>query len=290
MNIFRFKTCVAIEKGWSNDKKYCVTDENGVKILLRISSAEQYGAKKFEFAMMEKLVQLNIPMCIPLEFGACDEGVYSLQSWIEGTDLEEIIHTFSSEKQYDLGLEAGRVLKQIHSIPAPKTQEPWDLHFNRKIDRNIKNYVDCPIKFDGSNVIIDYINDNRHLLKDRPQVFQHGDYHVGNMMFENGKVVIIDFNRHDFGDPWEEFNRIVWCAQKSPLFASGMLNGYFNGNPPENFWRLLALYIGSNTLSSIPWAISFGQSEVDTMLNQAKEVLSWYDDMRKIVPTWYNRV
>jgi aminoglycoside phosphotransferase (APT) family kinase protein len=23
------------------------------------------------------------------------------------------------------------------------------------------------------------------------------------------KIVIIDFDRYDFGDPWEEFNRIV---------------------------------------------------------------------------------
>ena len=53
------------------------------------------------------------------------------------------------------------------------------------------------------------------------------------------------------------------------------------------FWRLLALYISSNTLSSVYWAIPFGQDEVNTMLNQAKEVLSWYDNMRNPVPTWY---
>lgn len=288
MNLSQFKTCVPIEKGWSRDKKYCVTDENDTNFLLRISSLDQYDNKKFEFAMMEKLVQLNTPMCIPLEFGICDEGVYSLQSWIHGDDLEEIIHTFSDDKQYDLGLEAGRILRQIHSIPAPKTQEPWDLRFNRKIDRNIRNYNDCPIKFDDADYIISYINENRHLLKDRPQVFQHDDYHIGNMMLENGRVVIIDFNRHDFGDPWEEFNRIVWCGEKSPIFASGMVNGYFDGNPPDDFWRLLALYIGSNALSAIPWAIPFGQDEVNTMMNQAKEVLSWYDDMRCVVPRWYS--
>ena len=50
---------------------------------------------------------------------------------------------------------------------------------------------------------------------------------------------------------------------------------------------MLALYISSNTLSSVYWAIPFGQDEVNTMLNQAKEVLSWYDNMRNPVPTWY---
>ena len=126
------------------------------------------------------------------------------------------------------------------------------------------------------------------MLRGRPQVYQHGDYHIGNMMIDrNGKLHIIDFNRNDSGDPWEEFNRIVWCAQKSPLFASGMVNGYFDGDVPLEFWKLLALYISSNTLSSVYWAIPFGQGEVDTMLNQAKEVLSWYDNMRNPIPTWY---
>ena len=66
-----------------------------------------------------------------------------------------------------------------------------------------------------------------------------------------------------------------------------MVNGYFDGDVPLEFWKLLALYISSNTLSSVYWAIPFGQDEVDTMLNQAKEVLSWYDNMRNPIPTWY---
>ncbi len=126
-------------------------------------------------------------------------------------------------------------------------------------------------------------------MKNRPQVYQHGDYHIGNMMISNGRLHIIDFNRNDYGDPWEEFNRIVWCAQRSPLFASGMVNGYFDNEASQNFWKLLALYISSNTLSSVYWAIPFGQEEVDTMLGQAKEVLEWYDNMRNIIPAWYRK-
>lgn len=136
--------------------------------------------------------------------------------------------------------------------------------------------------------LINYINTNRHLLKNRPQVYQHGDYHIGNLMMGyDGKLYVIDFNRNDYGDPWEEFNRIVWCAQKSPLFASGMVNGYFDDNVPVLFWKLLALYIASNTLSSVSWAIPFGHEKVATMVNQAREILYWYDNMKSIIPNWY---
>ena len=109
------------------------------------------------------------------------------------------------------------------------------------------------------------------------------------MIGRDGRLYIIDFNRNDFGDPWEEFNRIVWCAQKAPVFAAGMVDGYFDGEVPLDFWKLLALYISSNTLSSVCWAIPMGQDEVKTMLAQARDVLFWYDNMRNPIPKWYFR-
>lgn len=278
-----------INKGWSGDKKYCVTDAQGKKFLLRISPIEQYEQKKSEYEHMVQVSALGIPMCKPLEFGKCEEGVYSVQSWIDGVDAKNIISTFSDAKQYAYGAEAGCILRKIHSIPAPKTQEDWETRFNRKIDTKIKKYRECPLKYENGQAFIDFVEKNRHLLKNRPQVYQHGDYHIGNMMIDrSGRLQIIDFNRNDYGDPWEEFNRIVWCAQNSPFFASGMVNGYFDNEVPMEFWRLLALYISSNTLSSLYWAIPFGEREIKVMVNQAKDVLSWYDNMKNPIPTWYH--
>ena len=283
-----FATKEPINKGWSSDKKYCATDKNGTRYLLRVSDIAQYDAKRSEFDMMKQVASFGVPMCQPIEFGTCEEGVYTVLSWIDGVDAEEIISAQSDTEQYIYGLESGRILRKIHSIPAPATQEDWESRFNRKMDDKIRKYDECPIKYENGQAFIDYINENRHLLKGRPQVYQHGDYHIGNMMIDRkGQLYIIDFNRNDYGDPWEEFNRIVWCAQRSPLFASGMVNGYFDGDVPLKFWKLLALYISSNTLSSICWAIPFGQTEVDTMLNQAREVLSWYNNMRNPIPAWY---
>ena len=50
---------------------------------------------------------------------------------------------------------------------------------------------------------------------------------------------MIDFDRFDFGDPWEEFNRIVWSAQVSTPFASGMIDGYFDNEVPDYFGNFL---------------------------------------------------
>lgn len=281
---------IPIEKGWSGDKKYRVVS-GGVKYLLRVSPAEKYEKRKATFELTKRLASSGVPMCRPVEFGTCAGGVYVLQSWIDGQDAEDVIPSLSNAEQYSYGLEAGRILKIIHSIPAPEGQEAWESRFNRKINRNIKRYNDCPLKHDNGQLFIDYINANRYLLKDRPRCCQHGDYHIGNMMIDkDGGLRIIDFDRDDFGDPWEEFNRIVWCAQASQHFASGMVDGYFTHGVPLEFRQLLALYISSNSLSSLPWAIPFGQAEIDTMQNQAREVLLWYDNLKNPIPTWYKGV
>lgn len=288
MQVINITDRVLIEKGWSGDKKYCVTDIDGTKYLLRISPISQYNQKKQGYQMMEHVAKLDVPMCKPIEFGICDDGVYSFQSWIDGIDMESIISTLPDKSQYKYGLEAGRILKKIHAVPIPNMQEDWEIRFNRKMNNKIQKYQECPIKCENGQFFIDYINANRHLLHNRPQVYQHGDYHIGNMMIDKkGNLQIIDFDRNDFGDPWEEFNRIVWCAQQSSFFASGMVDGYFGNVVPMDFWRLLALYIASNTLSSVYWAIPFGKDEVNTMLNQAQEILQWYDNMQKVIPLWY---
>lgn len=279
-----------INKGWSTDIKYLIKDDNNNKYLLRISSIDQYDKKLIEFNYLKKLEEIGLSMCKPIEFGTCDEGVYIILSWIEGVDAQEYILNLSNKEQYEYGIIAGKELLKIHSLKAPSNIFDWEEKFNKKIDRKIKMYEDCPIKIDKANNLIEYINNNRHLLKNRNLVFHHGDYHIGNMMInENKELVIIDFNRADFGDPYEEFNRIVWCAQASSYFASGIVDGYFNNDVPIDFWKVLALYVSSNTLSSIPWAIPFGKEEIEVMINQSKDVLRWYDDMNTYIPSWYKK-
>lgn len=45
-----------------------------------------------------------------------------------------------------------------------------------------------------------------------------------------------------------------------------MVDGYFDNDIPIEFWKLLALYISSNTLSSVPWAIPFGKEQIEVMI------------------------
>ena len=283
-----FVTKQRIEKGWSGDKKYCVTDAQGNRFLLRVSPVEQYARKKSIFARMGQVADLGVPMGKPLAFGIAEDGVYSLQTWIDGVDLEETIHTLPREKQYSYGFAAGKILKEIHKIPAPNGTEAWEAYFNRKLDRNIEMYKACPVQYEKGQVFIEYINGHRGFLAGRPQTYQHGDYHIGNMRIgTDQQLYILDFDRNHFGDPWEDFNPILRCAPAAPLFATGMVNGFSDDSAPGLFWERLVLYISSNRVSSLPWAVPFGQSQIQVMRKQAEDVLRWYDGMTNSVPTWY---
>jgi serine/threonine-protein kinase len=285
-----FRKIEPILKGWSGDKKYYIETYDNRHLLLRMADIAEYDRKKAEFEIITRLSALGVPMSHPVDFGICDNGqsVYSLLTWCEGEDAESVLPKLSDTEQYLLGVRSGEILRLIHTIPAPVTQEEWSYRFSRKTDNKIAAYKACGVQFDGDEHILRYLEDNRQLLSGRPQCLQQGDYHVGNMIISSVRELsIIDFNRPDFGDPWEEFNRIVWSAAVSPWFATGQLNGYFGGTPPLVFFRLLAYYIASNTISSIYWAIPFGQNEVDTMLKQTQDVLRWFDNMNNPVPTWY---
>lgn len=291
MNIYEsIVSRTSIEKGWSGDRKYRVTTADGGSYLLRLSDMDRLERKQREFEKMKEVAALGIPMCLPVEFGLCDEGVYAIQSWVDGVDAESAIMTMAETEQFRYGLDAGKILAKIHTLPAPADAPSWESRFNAKIDRKIAMYESCPLKYENGGAFLKYLTGNRHLLANRPQSYQHGDYHIGNMMIDHGgKLIIIDFDRDDFGDPWEEFNRIVWCAQTAPAFASGMVDGYFGGEVPMEFWKLLALYISSNTLSSLPWAISFGEKEIQVMRTQAAQILQWYDSMNNVIPSWYRK-
>ena len=153
----------------------------------------------------------------------------------------------------------------------------------------IKNYNNCHLKYNNGELFINYLQNNRHLLDDRPNSFQHGDYHIGNFMLDkNNNLVIIDFEGYNYGDPWEEFDRLVWCTEKSPNFAKGMVDGYFNNQVPIVFFKTILLYISNNILSSLPWAVNYGEEQIEIMKNLANNELKFYKNFTTVIPTWYN--
>ena len=287
-----FETIVSrepIDRGWSADRKYRAVDAEGNVYFLRISPMSQYENRSLQFLHMQKVRALGVRVCESVEFGTCPEGCYQLQGWVKGRDAEPVLPTLTGEQRYALGREAGQMLRTIHSIPAPFEAEPWGARYGRKLDSKIAAYEKSPLKYEKGDLYLEILRRERYLVQERPTVWHHGDFHCGNLMLdEYQRLWVIDFDREDIGDPWYEFNRIIWDVRVGAEYARGMIDGYFDGNIPEEFWRIMRLYLCQNMISSLPWAVGFGEEEIRIATENAQRVLEWYDDLKEVVPNWYH--
>lgn len=277
-----------VTKGWSLDHKFKVTNAQSQNFLLRLTEITNLVHTQTEFDLLS---QMNLPnISTPIEIGLTNDNayVYTIYNWIEGEDTINHIQSYTKIDQYKLGIECGKHLRLIHQIPIKQPNRTWEYHYTNKINRKIEQLKNCPLALENSEIYLKCIKDTIHLLKNRTYTFQHGDFHIGNTLIKtNGDLCLIDFNRHDIGDPWEEFNRIPFSVELSPEFASGSIDGYFDHNVPEDFFPLLALYTSVNQISSLPWAIAYGEKEISTMIRLSKQTLEWYDNFSTFIPKWY---
>ncbi len=277
-----------LTKGWSTDRKYKVQLEDGRLGLLRIAERPAYEAKRLEFQLVEKLFGLGLPVAEPLSCWADEESVYTLYEWVEGQDMKEVASDLSDSVLYDLGCQSGQFLRTLHALPIDQSLRDWNSFYQAKIDNKLAAYQAASHSYPTGPAMIDFVQANRHLLAGRPIAYHHGDFHTGNFLLgRDGKLKILDFDRYDIGDPWEEFNRLIFTADLSPAFARGQVDAYFEGAIPEEFWRLLALYLTVNSLGALSWAEHQDSEQILLMIKQSAAISEWYEGFCLHIPKWY---
>ncbi len=286
-----FSKVKEIEKGMSGDRKYYIETRDGKKLLLRITDISNYEIKKKDYDFLLSVNKADLPVPKAIEFGMCEDGasVYMLLEWMEGEEAEKVVPSMVNEKQYEIGVKSGQILKGIHdnSIVNDMEQDWYDRYFE-VINPRIEAYKNEGIPFEGADEILSFIEENKHLLHSRRQCSIHGDYHLGNLIInDKEELFVIDWQTVDFegvGDPWVDFINI---GIEHPAFAAGQIDGYFNHQVPEAFWRILALYLAVSAITSIVWAKYFAPERLDSILTLNRNVIKWYDGMKQVIPSWY---
>lgn len=279
-----------LSKGWSTDKKYIVKTEAGETLLLRIASGEAFEQKKKEYEIICKYAKLGFEMSKPLGFGLCDSGehTYMLLTWVEGVDLEEALPKLTKEEQYELGRSAGYILRQIHSIPVEAGDVPEYTKKEKKL-LQLSRYEESVVRIANDETAVQYVKDNIDKLWLEQPVYLHGDFHPGNLIFTPQKTLgVIDFNRWEVGDPYEEFYKLEsFGVEVSVPYCIGQIDAYFDDKVPQQFWETLAVYVAHASLFSIKWAEKFGQKEIDGMVRRCQAAMEHYEGFKSVVPSWY---
>jgi len=280
-----------IDIGLSKDKKYYIETTDNKRFILRISDIAEHDHKKAAYNRMMHMDNNKIPMSRPTDFGICDGGksVYQLLTWCDGENLDNIFTTLTEAEQYQTGIKAGEVLQKIHSVPVAKADieaSDWGKRYGSFINASIDSFHKTGVAIENADIIFDYFYSNLHLLSSRPQCYMHGDYHTGNLMVTpEGELSVIDWEIHlynGYGDPWHEVG-----LKETPHFSTGFIRGYFGGEPPEDYWRILAFYESIGAISSIPWAFYHQPKFLEQCINSVEKVLANFNNMQSHVPMGY---
>ena len=289
---FNISVFEPLNKGLSGDYKFYIETTDGQRLLLRISEIEEYNRKKAEYDMLERAAVLGIPMSMPIKFGQCNNAssVYQLLEWVDGEDLEHLLPKLSETKQYVCGLKAGKLLKKINTLYPSKNAEPWAEKFWIKAQRRIEFYNKHNIKSENGDLIINFLQENKKILENRPQTFVHGDFNISNLIkMPNGEIGVIDFNcfNGDYGDPWWDMFTFIWGRDVPEYFYTGLINGYFNGKPTTEFFKVLSFYLAYDALAALCDTSINEQGEPQDGQRHMANVLLWLDNMNNLMPTWY---
>ena len=286
-----WKEIVLIEKGYSTDKKYLVTTDLGEHLLLRISNVSEYDIKKKEYDIIRKFAKLGFIMSEPHSFGICNNGnsVYMILSWVEGKDLEDELGKLSEQQQYLLGRQAGKILKEIHSICVDKEDLPQKTKVDKKL-LQLEKYENSWVRVPNDEDAIRFVKQNINKMWRKAPTYLHGDYHPGNLIYvQNEKIGVIDFNRWEVGDPYEEFYKLEsFGIEESIPYCVGQIDEYFNDVIPIDFWETLAVYVAHASLYSVKWAEEFGSAEIEGMKKRCEIAFENYNNFKEVVPVWYD--
>ena len=228
-----------LEKGC--EQKFYIETSDG-KYLLRILKSEWFWSREDE-SMYKYVESAGIPIMQFISTGDFAEGklYYQLFSWFEGEDLSEALPRMSASEQYEIGVKCGKLMKKLHTLPPMHSEKDWKTHFGRKLQEAIE---DCPHS-EATDTLIEYLLKHQYLFADRPLSFTHGDWNVENLMLTSyGEIGIIDLSGENAcSDPWFEFWLIPNNLNPSVDFYKGEIQGYFNGEPPIEFYELLKYYL-----------------------------------------------
>ena len=287
----RMLKATVISKGFSFDEKYKIELESGASYFIKVCDSSYFERKQEEYEYMQQLDSLHIPMPKLIHFISLTKFNKCVQvfEWIDGLDGEDILRTLSTEEQYRAGKKAGEVLKKIHLVEKEDKSNSWEMSIWSKYERYLEALKEYEVDFFHLNTVIDFVGNHKDLLKNRPIVFLHDDFHPANIMIDQNEFrAVIDFARFDIGDPIHDFHKVaLFTTNISKPFAIGQVHGYCGGEPDLHFWKLYSLYAAMIFPADIVWTNRSTPHLVGDMKGRLNGILEDHNQFSSYIPKWY---
>ncbi len=250
-----------------------ISNENQI-YYLEVSDIDSLDHTLESYRFYKKLIENGVPTIRPIKFDIYEDKVYTFFKFVDFTPLSEYLKTISERKQYELGIVAGRALRNIHNTTISVDTNSVEISDVKDIYSKLKN---------SSNKralkILKYVEENIHLLNNRQKSFLHGDYSINSFGMDIYEFFVFNFDKSCYDDKYKDFLSINFNANISKYFTTGELIGYFDKKIPVTFFNILALYKIIEIIS-----------DKDFDDNNVEYILALYDNMTNVVPKWYQEV
>ena len=218
--------------------------QNGQKIVFRTAPAcEISGGRKIivsEVFNREKFFYDNVNwdahIC-PIVYVIDDtckyyDKPYQISEFIEGTPLNLCFENFNKEKRNDIYYKMGQVTAKINNLELDKNHKyvsqrnSWEEYIaSRLYERLIPLMKNNLITVDEIDKITNSIKRKK---AEKTLSFLHLDMRFPNMIYNNGKIFILDAENCEFGDPLYELAIIDITGHLTESFLNGYKNTYRN--------------------------------------------------------------
>lgn len=280
-----------LDAGYSSDTKFVLYVNASPAFVLRIAPIAHEARRRRDFVALGELRARAVRSSEPIALGQAEGGalVYTVLSYVVGTDGEVALPEMTEAACYEAGVEGGGELRKVHAAPAPRLSN-WAAERRTKYETRSAAVRERGLGFAGETEAEAFVRGNLHLLDEAAIVFQHDDFHPANVILRDAQfVALIDFNRSDYGDPYEDFRKLPWFTLPvSAAFARGCLVGYFEAyEPPRDFWPRYTLHVAMSGWDSVLWAADSFPAQLADFRERSTAILAGHDLVDGGPPAWW---
>lgn len=220
-----------VEKQGHDNRTYRL----GNDLLIRMPTAESYALKvPKEQQLLPQLAQyLNTPIPAPMKMGHSSVDYpfpFSIYKWLPGQSINLL--TLSDQEKEQLAFDLATFLKELQDItgipgPTPGQHNWWRGDHVSVYDSGAREQISKLAQIIDCKRALDLWEQACSTQWSKAPVWIHGDFAIGNMLIEHGKLsAIIDFGGIAVGDPACDLV-IAWT--------------YFSGSARDIFMKKMGL-------------------------------------------------
>ena len=232
--------CEVIGQG-ANGKVYRIDPDTIVKVYMNADALPDIHRER---ELARRAFVLGIPTAIPYDVVKVGEGYGSVFELLNAESFAKLVKNDPENEDKYVGLYVD-LMKKIHGTLV----RPEDMPDMRNVAINWANFLVPYLPEGKGEQLVDLVEDvpiDHHML--------HGDYHLKNVMMQNGEVLLIDMDTLCQGHPVFElasvFNAYVGFSEVDHSVVENFL-----GLPRETSLRIwdktLSLYLGTDDKEKI---------------------------------------